>query len=228
MSLDDLDAVFSGSGAKSAFNQDTPLGTSITGTILDVSLQQITDYVTKQPKFWDGDRPQMQMVLIIQTQLNEGVDDQGRQDDGRRAIYIKTWGLWKENLMKAVRAAGFAKVSDALAIGNKFTDTFTGTKPSAQGSPTKVHEYRIQAAAQTSLDDALAGADPSTGEIPAAVPVAPPVQAAPVSAPAPAAVPADDPVAKARQLIAAGVDDATIAQVTALDPVVLNALRNAA
>lgn len=216
MSLEDLDAALSGGGAKSAFNKETPVGTTVTGTITDVSVQQITDYVTKKPKFWDGDRPQNQIVIILQTNQ---YDDS--EDDGRRAIYIKTWGIWKENLMNAVQAAGYSTASDALKIGNTFTDTFTGTKPSSQGSDTKVHTYRITAT-QTNLEDALGETvNTSTGELTPA-----PVTQAPVAAAAPVAAP--DPVATAHQLIALNIPANIIATQTGLPDVVISALIAAA
>lgn len=227
MSLDALDAALAGGGGKSAFNKETPLGTSVSGIITDVSVQQITDFVTGKLKFWDGERPQMQIVIVIQTDLRED-----SEDDGKRAIYIKTWGVWKENLMTAVRAAGGQKAGDVLKPGNRFTDTYSGTKPSTQGSDTKVHTYKIETN-QPALDDALGGSvDTGTGEItPApqqAVPA--PVAAAPVAAPAPApaAAPAGapDPVATAKQLIALNIPDNVIAAQTGLADVVIAALKN--
>lgn len=63
-----------------------------------------------------------------------------------------------------------------------------------------------------------------------AAPAPAPVAAAPaqVQVSAPAAAAPSDPVATARQLIAAGLADAVIAQTTGLDLAVLAALRNAA
>jgi len=65
---------------------------------------------------------------------------------------------------------------------------------------------------------------------PTATPVAQPVAAAPVqAAPAPAPAPGGESAAdKARQLVALGLDDATIAGATGLDPSVVALLRTAA
>lgn len=224
MSLDSIDEALAGGGAKSAFTKESPVGTKVTGTILDASVQQIKDFVTGKPKFWDDQRPQEQIVVRLQTSLREDGDD-----DGVRGIYIKTWGVWKEALMEAVRAAGFTKVSQALAAGNEFTDEFYGTKPSNQGSDTKLHRYFIKPAQTSALDDL--GADRSTGEIPAQRPAAQAPVSAPPAAPQapPAAAPAaTDPIATARQLMALGIDDNTIAANTGLDAVVIAALRNQA
>lgn len=236
MTENTLDDVLSGGGARSAFTKESPLGTTVSGTIVDATTSQINDYMTGKPKSWDDGRPQMQIVVRIKTDLNEPRED-GSPDDGVRGVYIKTWGVWKEALVDSIRGIGKVKVSEALVPGNTFSATFSGTKPSSQGSDTKLYSYAIKEA-QGNLDDAM-GADKGTGELPpqaapaaATAPVAAPaVQAvAPVATPAavPAPAPASDPIATARQLIALGIDDNTIATNTGLDPTVLAAIRNQA
>lgn len=225
MTENTLDDVLSGGGARSAFTKESPLGTTVSGTIVDATTSQINDYMTGKPKSWDDGRPQMQIVVRIKTDLNEPRED-GSPDDGVRGVYIKTWGVWKEALVDAIRGIGKVKVSEALVPGNTFSATFSGTKPSSQGSDTKLYSYAIKEA-QGNLDDAM-GADKGTGEMPpqAAPAVTPAPVAAPAAAPAPA--PASDPIATARQLIALGIDDNTIATNTGLDPTVLAAIRNQA
>lgn len=213
-----IDEVFSG-GGKSAFSKESPIGTSITGTVIDVSVQQIRDYMTGELKFWDGERPQQQLAIVLQTDLRTDAED-----DGKRSIYIKTWGVWKEKLMEAVRAAGGTKLSDVLATGAIFTDTYVHDKPSKQGSPTKVHEYRIQPA-QANVDAVLGGTvNTSTGEISPA-PAAAPAQPAAPAAPAAAAPAAPDPVELAKQLIGLGIPDNVISTQTGLSDVVVAAMR---
>jgi hypothetical protein len=245
--LDSIDEALAGGGAKSAFTKDTPVGTRISGVIVDASVQQIKDYVTEKLKFWDDGRPQEQIAIRIKTDLR---DPAREDDDGIRGVYVKTWGAWKEALLEAVRNSGQGKVSEALRPGGVFTAEFYGTQPSKQGSDTKLYRYQIQPAQSAALDSM--GANPSTGEVaathqPVTPPIAyaPPVQAAPPvpqaapaapapvqQVPAPAAAPAPaagpDPIATARQLIGLGIDDQTIAANTGLDPVVLAALRNQA
>ena len=221
MSLDQLDQVLAGAGAKGAFNIDTPVGTSVTGTITAVDVRQATDYVTGKPKTWDDGNPQMQIVITLATDLRDpAIDD----DDGTRAIYIKTWGPWKEALSEAIREAGGRKASDVLVPGARFTDTFTGTKPSTQGSPTKIHAYRITPAQTVALDQTV----DVTGlpEAPAPIPATPAPATAPATA-APQPAPAADPVATARQLIGLGVPDPAIATATGLPESVIAAIRGA-
>jgi hypothetical protein len=232
MSLDSLDEVLSGGGAKSAFTKDSPLGTTVTGTILDANTNQIHDYMTGKPKTWDDGRPQMQIVVRIQTELRADADD-----DGVRGVYIKTWGPWKEALMAAIKAIGKSKPSEALVPGYGFTAQFSGTKPSQQGSDTKLYTYRIEPRAQAAVDQAF-GAAPAQQAAPA-VPTDPSPWNTPQSAPtqpsaltqaaAPAA-PAGDPselAAKARQMIALGLPDSVIAQNTGLSMDIIAAVRAA-
>lgn len=221
MSLDSLDEVLSGGGAKSAFTKDSPVGTMVSGPILDATTAQIHDYVTGKPKTWDDGRPQMQIVVRIQTDTRADADD-----DGVRGVYIKTWGPWKEALMAAIKDIGKSKPSEALVPGYLFSARFAGTKPSPQGSDTKLYQYRIEPRAQAALDDPW-----QTPAAPAAVTPQPaPVAPAPVPA-APAAPAAGDPTelaAKARQMIALGLPDAVIAQNTGLSLDIVAAVRAAA
>jgi hypothetical protein len=226
MSLDSLDEVLSGGGAKSAFTKESPLGTTVTGTILDASTSQIHDYMTGKPKTWDDGRPQMQIVVRVQTEQRVDADD-----DGVRGVYIKTWGPWKESLMAAIKAIGKSKPSEALVPGYGFTATFSGTKPSQQGSDTKLYTYRIEPRAQAAVDQAF-GAQQQGVQLDAPTPppaFAQPAPAAPAPAPAPAA--AGDPAelaAKAKQMIALGLPDAVIAQNTGLGLDIIAAVRAAA
>lgn len=219
-----LDDVLGGAGGTTAFNRETPMGTKFTGTIVDATVQQIKDIRDGKPKTWDDGRPQEQIVVRIQTDLRNDEDD-----DGIRALYIKTWGVWKSALLEAVQAGGFAKLSEALAPGNVFSDEYYADKPapSAGLSPTKLHRYTLAKGSPVTLDAAMGEpVNTNTGEL---SPVAPVAQAAPAPAPAPAAAPAaPDPVATAKQLIALNIPDNVIAAQTGLADVVIAALRGQA
>lgn len=234
MSLDQLDQALAGGGAPSAFNKDSPIGASVTGTIVNAEIRQITDYVTQKPKTWDDGRPQMNVVITLQTDQR---DPDVADDDGQRRVFIKTWGVWRDALNAAIKAAGGSKASDVLTPGARFTATFTETRPSSMGSPMKVYAYKIEPAAQAGLDAAVAA--PGGGQ--AGDPWATQQQAAPVQqqeAPAQqqAAAPVQpaaaeggtDPAAQAKQaqaLIGIGLSDDQIAAATGLDPTVIQAIR---
>lgn len=216
MSLNNLDEVLSGGGGATAFTKDTPIGTTFSGTIVDAMVRQIKDIKDDKPKFWDDGRPQEQIVVRVQTDHRNDADD-----DGIRALYIKTWGVWKAALLEAVQAGGFGKVSDALAPGNFFSDTYTGDKPAERKgmSPTKLHKYEIRKGSPVALDSAIGGTvNTGTGEI----------TPAPVTAPAPAqpAVPATpDPADLAMQLLVLGLPDNVISAQTGLSDVAVAAMR---
>src|SRR5690625_3577248 len=118
MSLDQLDQALSGGGAPSAFNADTPVGTSVTGKVVSAEVRQLTDYVTGKPTTWDDGRPQMQAIITVATaQRAPAIAD----DTGERRVFIKTWGVSKEALNAAIKAAGGSKASDVLVPGATFT-----------------------------------------------------------------------------------------------------------
>ncbi len=246
MSLDSLDDVLGGGGGgATAFDVNTPMGTTFRGPIIDANVQQIKDIQSKKPKFWDDGRPQQQIVVRIQTdhRLNE-------DDDGVRNLYIKTWGDWKKALTEAQFNGGFDRLSEALAPGNIFADTYYADKPNPGLSATKMHRYEITRGSSPALDAAVQQSAPVQQQYqqpvqqqyqqpvqqyvapvaqqqvaqPVATPVAAP--AAPVAAaPAPAAA---DPVDTARQLIALGLPDNVIEGQTGLAAVVIAAIRGQA
>lgn len=199
-----LDEALSGSGAKSAFNKHSPIGTSVTGQVIDATIRQRTEYKTGTPKFWDDGKPQNQVVVRIQTDQRDDGDD-----DGIRGVYIKTWGADKDALWEAIRQAGGAKASDVLKPGAIFTATFV-RKDGDDDTAQKFYAYSINPSG--AIDGALGnGAGAAT-------------QAA-----AQHVATADDDAKKletARQLINVGQPDNIIAQVTGLDLAVIAALRN--
>lgn len=238
-----LDELLSG-GSTSAFNKDSVVGETVTGTIVSAVERQRTDYATKAPQTWDDGSPQMHVVVTIATDLRDPADP---YDEGTRSIYIKTWGLDKQAFVQAIREAGFTKASEALAPGNLFTASFVGTQPSKMGSDQKIYQYTIRRGASPSLDQTLntTPAAPAAQPAPAqaqmpnpwtqapaqmpaqqaapatpATPPAPAQQAAP-QAPAPVVQAPSDPQA----MIRAGWTDEQISQATGLTPDVLAMLR---
>lgn len=260
MSITDIDSLFS-SGAPGFFNRDTPVGASISGTVVSISPLQATDFATKALETWDDGRPKMLLALTVASNLRNSPDD-----NGHRTIYIKTWGNQAAEFKRAVQAVGgpTATVSAVVQPGAGFTATYTGEEPSKFGSPTKLYTYQVHPGA-AAVDAALPAQAPQQPPIdpwanaapqqpawslpPVQAPAAPvqqvapqyqapqapvaqqipqqpqpiqqapqPVAAAPIQAPAQPAAPQQDPTAIARQLIAVGQDDATIAAHTGLDP----------
>ena len=121
----DPDEFLMGGGGRSATFEK---GDRYEGEILSKSVRQQTDFKTKKPLFWDDGRPREQMVVSIQTDLDEP-DEDGGEDDGVRNLYIKY--KMKEAVAKAVREAGEKK----LEIGGWLAVECVGTeKPKTRGA----------------------------------------------------------------------------------------------
>lgn len=116
-------------------------GDRISGIIEKVTANQVSDFNTKQPAFWQDGSPKLQVLVTI----NTGVTDPNvEDDDGYRTVYIKGWGEQRRAWLDAIRRAGLHKASD-IKPGDRFTAVFTGYGPSQNGmQPPKVMEYTIE------------------------------------------------------------------------------------
>lgn len=124
--------MLSGSGAKSFFNKDTPVGAWVQGNIVDSKRAQRTDYISKQPKFWDNGDPMMQLVLVIQTELRDDGDD-----DGLRALYLHGSNSNPQSGLGALAAAVKAS-GGPLQVGGLLRFTYIGEGVATVGSPPKL------------------------------------------------------------------------------------------
>lgn len=218
-----LDDVLNTGNAPGYFNKDSQPGDTLTGTVVDAVVRQTRDFRTGEAERWDDGNPKQQVVVKVQTDLRDDADD-----DGVRALYIKTWGTQKEALVNAIRDAGAKTATEALAPGAGIVATFTGTRPSQVpgGSDEKLYAYRITRPAANAVNGVVtppAGAPPAFAQAAQALsqPAAPPASP-------PAAAPATKgPADLARDLFNLGMTDVQVAAATALDLGVVAALRNA-
>lgn len=58
----------------------------MTGIIENVTANQVRDFQTKQPAFWNDGSPRLQVLVTIDTGI---IDPNVEDDDGRRTVYIK-------------------------------------------------------------------------------------------------------------------------------------------
>lgn len=138
-SLDDLVA---GRGAKSFFDANSQPGASVSGVIDLIEKTQYRDYNTKQPGYWNDGKLMEQIHVILQTQLRDpSVDD----DDGRRSVWIKGWGVQLGAFRAGMRLAG---MQHAPRKGDRMTATFTGFDPKSKNpqNPAKLYEYVFEPA----------------------------------------------------------------------------------
>lgn len=170
--LDSLDDIVAGSGAKSFFNQYSQPGASVSGVIDDVEVQHYHDYNTKEPAYWKDGRPMQQIRIVLQTQLRDPeLDD----DDGRRSLYIKGWGLQLKAFRDARRKAGMSR---SPRRGDRMAATFRGYDPQSANpaNPAKLYEYVLDPVDE--VDAMLGGPTPApqaqqTVQQPAGGPIAP-------------------------------------------------------
>ncbi len=92
-----------GEKVRSSFTEDDGAGTRKGGTIIEPFpfKRQKRDYDTGEPMTWDDGNPRQQFVVTVQTDLDEGPDDEGTPDDGRRRFYFDK----PSDLLKVTQAA---------------------------------------------------------------------------------------------------------------------------
>lgn len=179
-----------------------PIGTSYSGTVTRApELVQSRDYLTGEPATWDDGNPKMSVVLNLQVDGDE----------------LSLWAPKPSALFAALGAAEKA-AGAAIAVGGTLTVTFTGEKPNATNP--KLNAQKLYTATYAPGS--------AFAEQPAATPASAPAPQTAAPAPqAPAVQAAEDQlgkVTKARTLLAAGIDPATVATATGLSPEVVAAL----
>ena len=109
-----------GAKARAAFAEgDVPPLTRGGRVIGEPELVQQRDYDTGEPLTWDDGRPKKQLIIDVQTDLNEPNED-FPEDDGVRRFYVKG------NLQKAIRQALREARADEVEEGGELYVTFTG------------------------------------------------------------------------------------------------------
>lgn len=138
--LSSLGDLLAGNSAKAYFGANSQPGDSVTGVIEKIETTQVNDFQTKQPAYWNDGRPKEQIHVIIQTQLRDpSVDD----DDGRRSLWIKGWGIQLKAFREACRQAG-VKIPKP---GDTITERFVGLGQRGDApQPPKVFEFHIEPA----------------------------------------------------------------------------------
>lgn len=150
--LSSLGELLAGNSAKAYFGANSQPGDSVTGVIEKIETTQVNDFQTKQPAYWNDGRPKEQIHVIIQTQLRDpSVDD----DDGRRSLWIKGWGIQLKAFREACRQAG-VKIPKP---GDTITERFVGLGQRGDApQPPKVFEFHIEPA--SSVNNLVNGSQP--------------------------------------------------------------------
>jgi len=144
------------------------VGTTITGTIsVQPEVQQQRDLQTGEPKSWSDGQPMQQLKVVLDTVER---DPQIADDDGQRALYIKS------NLQKAVRDAVRAVGAKGLEVGGKLTVTYTGDgEVTKRGfNPPKIYTAVYESPSAPALEGLVAPQAAPASQAPApAAPAAP-------------------------------------------------------
>jgi hypothetical protein len=115
--------LFGGGGRAAKFDQ---IGDQVTGKVVSYDVVQQTAMETNEPLTWSDGKPRMQMVVDLQTELNDG-----DEDDGIRRVYAKGGNYevaegsgtsLKDAIRDAVKKAG----AKEFATGATLTVAFTG------------------------------------------------------------------------------------------------------
>lgn len=111
------------------------VGSTVSGTIVDLQTAQQQEYGTRKPLFWDDGKPRMQLIITLQTEERNGPDD-----DGRRKLFVM------KGVQVAVRDALTAAGVREPLVGGWISVTWDSEKPSDTPgyNPMKVYtaEYR--------------------------------------------------------------------------------------
>lgn len=150
--LSSLGDLLAGNSAKAYFGANSQPGDTVTGVIEKIETTQVKDFQTKQPAFWNDGRPKEQIHVIIQTQLR---DPSVEEDDGRRSLWVKGWGIQLKAFREACRQAG-VKIPKP---GDTITERFVGLGPRGDApQPPKVVEFHIEPA--SSVNNLVNGSQP--------------------------------------------------------------------
>lgn len=138
--LSSLGDLLAGNSAKAYFGANSQPGDAVTGVIEKIETTQVNDFQTKQPAFWNDGRPKEQIHVIIQTQLRDpSVED----DDGRRSLWVKGWGIQLKAFREACMQAGVKTPKP----GDTITETYIGLGERGNApQPPKVFSFRIEPA----------------------------------------------------------------------------------
>ena len=136
-----VDAFGAPSGAKTFFNADTTVGTSIVGTVAKIETAGVRKFkngeITNELDYWDSGQPKIQLHIVLDTDL----PPEDESDEGKRSIWIKGWG----KQMAAYREALRLNNGKHPKPGDTFTATYVGLGERGNApQPPKIYKYEIK------------------------------------------------------------------------------------
>lgn len=121
--VQDYNAMLMGGGARSAkFEKE---GEFVTGLVVNVDQRQRTDFRTGALLEWPDGNPRMQLLIMLDTELQEDEDD-----DGKRTVYVPIPSAIQAAIRDAVAKSG----ERGIGVGGKLRVTYTSTdEPKKRG-----------------------------------------------------------------------------------------------
>ena len=135
-----------GDGGKSWLPEE--IGDMISGKVMESKSIQQTDFTTGAPLFWSDEKPRMQGVVNLQTDLRDDDDD-----DGIRTVWLKGGENYEpkegsgRSGMVALREALVAAGVEDCEDGGTLTVKYTGiAKPTTRGfQSAKLYKAKFEA-----------------------------------------------------------------------------------
>jgi hypothetical protein len=121
--------------------KNDPIGHSVQGQIVDGGKMPDRDFITKEINRWPNGDEKLNDFLVIQTTLNQGPDEDGNPDDGKRMIVLsgQPWTAAKDALIAAgCLERGF---EEGGTFGIQY---YADGQPEGGKSPAKLHRAFYQ------------------------------------------------------------------------------------
>lgn len=217
----DANQLLMGSGVRSIKWRDHQIGHTVIGTICEPpKVEQMKKYQSDELDFWPSGDPKMQIVVVLQTELR----DDG-EDDGRRRLYIEP------RMMACVRDAVKAAGAKGLEVGGRLAIRWISGTGQGEGNARQfAAEYAGPVVDPGSL---LNGGSQPQQQAPAPQPpmmqqqVAPQTPAAPMTQQAPAQAAPTSPAPTGGGLLNTPVQTAPAGPPPGVDPQVWDTLPDA-
>lgn len=155
----DIENFFAG-GVTAAKFPDGQYGHVIGGEIIaEPRMQQQRDYTSGEPLVYQDGNPQMQMIVVVQAHPGGNFHEDGTEDDGQRAFYIK--GQMKQAVAEALRKTGARSPQRGGKLWIKYVeDKPTTLKNGRPGNPQKIYVAKYEPPAQAAAAAFFPAGDP--------------------------------------------------------------------
>ncbi|OTA27255.1 hypothetical protein B9G54_01675 [Alloscardovia macacae] len=123
-------------GAQSFFGKNSQVGDRVEGVVESVNILPYKNFQTGQVETWPDGGIKEQAHIVLRTNL----EAESADDDGRRSLWVKMWGVQLRALREATDAAG---VKD-IVPGDRLSAQFTGYGERGKApQPPKLYKFVV-------------------------------------------------------------------------------------